>query len=172
MSKMEWKAPWNSHANLLITDLSPKSFSLFFFPRLLLGLYGYIPIFLMGNFRNGPYLVAFYFPDVGKKLAFCSPSLSASKSYGLTFLVSPPNCIPQYHPVMFYIITELVEQKYHLIGVCMLAWKVLKWNVLYRCQTWYKKALFNLVNAALGEKFVIDVWVLPYMLEISCLLVE
>jgi len=38
--------------------------------------------------------------------------------------------------------------------------------------TWYKKALFNLMNTSLGEMFVINVQFLPYMLEISCLLVE
>lgn len=36
---------------------------------------------------------------------------------------------------------------------------------------WYKKALFNLVNTSLAELFVINVQFLPYMLEISCLLV-
>lgn len=69
----------------------------------------------------GSTLVAFYLPGVNRNLAFHGPAFVSMESWGLTFLVSPPNNIPQYQPVMFCIMTELEEQKYHLIGVCMLA---------------------------------------------------
>lgn len=72
---------------------------------------------------------------------------------------------------MLYIITELIEQRYHLyVGLRSVGMECALQMLDF--PTWCEKALFNLMNTSLGEMFVISVPFLPCVLEISCFLVE
>lgn len=51
------------------------------FSRLLCSLYGYIPVSVTENFRNGPWLVAFYLWAMGKRLAFHSRAFVSRHSF-------------------------------------------------------------------------------------------
>lgn len=55
-----------------------------------------------------PSWLPFYLPGVDKKVATRSASFC---QHGLIIAVSPQNYIPCYHPAMFYIMAELVEQR-------------------------------------------------------------
>lgn len=146
------------------------SFLFFFFFRLILGLCGYIPILLTGNFRNGLYFGCLLSPWCEQESCFPQSCFCQHGVLGPHISCEPskqhspiPACYVLYHDWAGR--TKIPFDRCLYVGLETV-------GIECALQTWYKKTLFNLINTSLGEMFVINVQFLPYMLEINCLLVN